>query len=235
MNITERLMQLDPTLIRHNEGHWDKPYDPNMPGFSSFNDAGIECETGEFMYAMVRMLKPAHVLETGTHHGVGASYMGMALKENNNGGILDTIEFIPEINNRAVQRIAALGLTDNVHTHFGDVAQFRSVNIFDLVLLDTEPITRFGELVKFYDQVAPGGFIFIHDAPRSLCQGNVNPDHPEMKSWPFGDIPDQMLNYIMEGNLRQFHFPTPRGLVGFYKTHPDDVKFHDLVNQRING
>jgi predicted O-methyltransferase YrrM len=82
MNITKRLLELDPTLSQHNEGAWDKPFDPTLPSYSSFNDAGIEVETGEFLYAMTRLLKPDRVLETGTHWGIGAAYMGTALKDN---------------------------------------------------------------------------------------------------------------------------------------------------------
>lgn len=223
-NVTDRLLAMDPTLQRHNEGFWDRAFDPSLPGFSSFNDAGIECETGEFMYAMVRLLKPDNILETGTHFGVGASYMGLAALDNGK-GVVTTIEFIPEIHRVAVDRFARLGLNNHVQSIFGDVGGFTPSTNYQLVLLDTEPITRFAELVKFYDRLDPGGFMFIHDTPRSLCQGNVNTDHPDIPSWPFGNIPPFMRQLVIEGHLRPFHFPTPRGLVGFYKVHPDDVKW----------
>src|SRR3990167_4430480 len=99
MTITERLMALDPTLQIHNEGEWGK----TITEYSAFNDAGVECETGEFLYSMVRILKPDRVLETGTHWGIGMSYLGMGLKDNKKGK-LDTVEFLPEIYNRAVKR-----------------------------------------------------------------------------------------------------------------------------------
>jgi hypothetical protein len=222
MNITQRLQELDSTFVLHNEGHWDVPLDPTKPGFTSFNDAGIETETGEFLYSMVRILKPDWVLETGTHWGVGASYMGQALKDNNYGQ-LDTIEFISEIYNRALLRIQTLNLQHIVNCHLGDVAKYEPSQQYKLILLDTEPQTRFAELIKFYPYLEPGGFIFIHDTPRSLCQGNINPDWPNIKSWPFGDIPVIIKTWVKENKLRPFHFQTPRGLVGFYKTHPDDV------------
>lgn len=222
MNITDRLLKLDPSLEIHNEGRWKDEFDPTIRGFASFNDAGVECETGEFLYAMVRILKPLNILETGTHHGVGASYMAMGAKDNGF-GLVTTIEFIKVHFDTACERFRKLGITEYMQPVLGDVQSFQSPHKYQLVLLDTEPITRFGELVKFYDQVEPGGYIFIHDTPRSLCQGNVNPDHPEILSWPFGDIPQKMRELVKNGALRPFHFPTPRGLIGFYKTHLGDL------------
>lgn len=220
MNITEKLLELDPTLIKHNEGEWSK----TISNYSAFNDAGVECETGEFLYSMVRILKPEYVLETGTHWGIGASYMGMGVKDNHFGRVT-TIEFIPQNRFSAVQRFNALGLNDYVESILGRVEDYNPQHNYQLILLDTEPITRFSELVKFYDHLDPGGFLFIHDTPRTLCQGNVNTDHPEIPSWPFGNIPDRMKELVKNGELRPFHFPTPRGLVGFYKVHPEDLKW----------
>lgn len=230
MDITKRLQELDPTLILHNEGHWDKPLDPTMKGFTSFNDAGIETETGEFFYSMVRLLKPSNVLETGTHIGVGAAYMGQALKDNK-AGHLDTIEFLPEIHKRAQLRIRDLELEQYVTVHFGDVANFdphgNSTGPVDpgkygLILLDTEPGTRFAELLKFYPYLGPGGFIFIHDLHRHMHQ---IPNEEHGFAWPFGVIPEAMKELVRTDKLRPFHFPTPRGLTGFYKPSEADYKW----------
>lgn len=233
MTITQELIKLDPTLQPHNEGHWNEPYDslvakkPGIEGFASFNDAGVECETGEFLYSLVRLLKPANVLETGTHWGIGASYMGKALQDNGIGH-LDTVEFLPEIHARAIQRIATLGLIDWVTCHLMDVAQFDPYQIiagaqYGLILLDTEPQTRFRELIKFERYLAPGGFMFIHDLNRHMAQvDEVHPDHPETPYWPWGPIPAEMNELVVTDKLRPFHFTTPRGLTGFYKPHPGD-------------
>jgi predicted O-methyltransferase YrrM len=224
MDITKRLLELDPSLARHNEGFWNEPYDPARLGsYSSFNDAGIEVETGEFMYGMVRILKPQHVLETGTHWGIGAAYMGSALKDNGIGH-LDTIEFLPEIQNRAKQRMATLALDDYVTCHLGDVATFEPSVAYKLILLDTEPQTRFAELVKFYNFLEPGGFIFIHDLHRHMHQ---IPNEEHGFAWPYGPIPQQMKELVMRGELRPFHFSTPRGYTGFYKPSQEDYKWHD--------
>lgn len=219
MTITQRLLDLDPTLKRFKEGNWQTPLVDDTGEFSSFNDAGIECETGEFLYSLVRLLKPDHVLETGTHWGVGASYMGLALKDNHKGH-LDTLEFLPEIHSRAMYRIAVLGLIERITCHLIDAAKFTSNDQYGLILLDTEPQTRFAELVKYYPQLLPGGFVFIHDLHRHMHQ--IDSDgHPF--AWPYGKIPPEMTDLILQGKLRPFHFSTPRGLTGFYK--PDDKDY----------
>lgn len=232
MTITDRLILLDKTLCRHNEGHWQEGYDQkleqaNLDGFSSFNDAGVECETGEYLYSMVRLLKPAHVLETGTHWGIGASYMGLALLDNGmradvpKYGHLDTVEFLPEIHAKAQQRIIEIGLTEQVTCHFGDVANFQpGVGVsYDMILLDTEPQTRFAELLKFYPFVKEGGYIFIHDLHRH-CHQIPNDEHGF--AWPYGPMPEAIKQLVHEGKLRPFHFNTPRGLTGFYKVSGAD-------------
>lgn len=220
MNVTQRLQEIDPTLILHNEGHWNEPLDPTKFGYTSFNDAGVETETGEFLYSMARMLKPNHVLETGTHWGVGAAYMGQALKDNNH-GMLDTIEFLPEIHKRAQERIAQLGLAGHVTCHFGDVARFEPAPnvMYKLILLDTEPQTRFAEMIKFEPLLEPGGFLFIHDLHQHMHQIE-NTEHGF--AWPYGRLPFEIKQLVTKGQLRPFHFPTPRGLTGFYKIHPVD-------------
>lgn len=219
MNITQRLLELDPSLERFNEGHWGKKYDPAMIGYSSFNDAGIEIETGEFLYAFTRMLKPDNVLETGTHWGIGASYMGMALHDNGHGN-LDTIEFLPEIYNKAQDRINALRLGGFVTQHLMDVKDFNpGQSTYKLILLDTEPQTRFAELIKFFPYLEDGGFLFIHDLHQHMHQVE-NAEHGF--AWPYGRISEEMKSLVTSGYLRPFHFETPRGLTGFYKVHPND-------------
>lgn len=221
MDITKRLIMLDPSLEPHNEGNWGEPLDPNKRGFTSFNDAGIECETGEFLYSMVRLLKPDRVLETGTHFGVGTSYMGLALKDNKH-GMIDTIEFLPEIYRTANARFSKVGLTGIVNNLQMDVRNFKTPSTYKLILLDTEPQTRFDELIQFYDNLEEGGFVFIHDLHQHMHQIE-NEEHGF--AWPFGRLPLELERFVNTGKLRPFHFETPRGLTGFYKVHSKDYEW----------
>lgn len=186
-----------------------------------FNDGGVECETGELLYAFIRECKPLWVLETGTHRGVGAAYMGQAVKDNGYGHV-NTYEFIRQHYQYSKDLLRDLELEDWVSCFLGDVAEVEPEVKYDFILLDTEPQTRFAELIKFYPYLNEGGFVFIHDLHRHMHQIGINPDHPDEPNWPFGTIPDKIKQWVKKGELRPFHFPTPRGLTGFYKTHPDD-------------
>ena len=198
----------------------------NTGRYSMFNDGGVECEVGEFLYGLVRMTKPEHVLETGTHKGIGAAYIGMALKANGNGG-LTTLEFLDPHIETARRLIRKLNLDMQVQVEKADATTYIPNHrvLYDIIFLDTEPNIRFGELIRYFPYLKEGGYIFIHDTPRTLCQGNVNPDWPNLPSWPFGDIPHEMRELVKSGKLRPFHFNNPRGLIGFYKIHNEDVKW----------
>lgn len=217
MTITRELLEKDITLQVHNEGEWNN----TISDFSAFNDAGLECEVGEFLYGFLRVLKPENVLETGTHVGVGASYLGQALKDNEKGH-LDTIEFLPENFKQARERIERVGLSSYVTCHFGDVANFEPIVKYDFILLDTEPQTRFAEFIKFFPYLKEGGYIFIHDLHRHLHQ---IPNEEHGFAWPFGIMPKHITDMVLGGSVSVFHLPTPRGITGFYKVSDLDYKF----------
>lgn len=217
MYITNKLLGDDPKLKIHNEGEWSN----TQSLFSAFNDAGVECEVGEFLYSLVRILKPDNVLETGTNVGVGASYIGKGLFDNQYGH-LDTMEYLPEIFEQAKSRITRLGLDNYVSVLLGDVSKFVPTKQYNLIFLDTEPQTRFDEFDKFYDYWAEGGYLFIHDLHRNMHQID-NAEHGF--AWPFGKVHGFMSELIKKGKVSIFHFPTPRGLTGFYKHKADDYKW----------
>lgn len=227
MTITDRIIGLDSSYIKHKESEWSGGAISEL--FSAFNDGGIECEVGEFLYGLTRLLKPERVLETGSHHGVGTAYIGLALKDNGK-GVLDTIEFLQPNFEITDKRIDRLGLRDHVLNRLQDVKDFVPIQgvfptitpIYDLVLLDTEPQTRFGELLQFFKFVKEGGFIFIHDLHRHMHQIE-NAEH--FFAWPYGRLPNEIVKMVKDDVIRPFHFTTPRGLTGFYKVHSSDYKF----------
>lgn len=196
-------------------------------GYRMWNDGSVEVEVGTFLYGLVQLLKPNLVLETGTYKGGAASYIAESLKDNGYGK-LDTVEFDFTHVQEARNRIGRLGL-DN----FVNFVQLESLKFepriepeqYDLMWLDTEMNLRFHELVKFFKYLKPGGYAFIHDMPDTLCIGNVNPDHPDFINWPVGEIPQQIFDWVKDGELRPMYFPNPRGLMGLYKPRLTEYKW----------
>jgi predicted O-methyltransferase YrrM len=225
MDITNKLIEMAAgELVK------DKEVSDASGKWSMFNDGGIMVEDGELLYAFIRETKAESVLETGTHRGIGAAYMGSALKENGK-GMLATIEFLQPHFDYSKELMSKLGLSDWVTHIKADVADFlknaqdapqHPSYRYDLVLLDTEPQTRFQELIDVFPLVNPGGYIFIHDLHPHMHQIGINPDHPNEPNWPYGTLPDTIRKWVKQGKLRPFHFRTPRGLTAFYKTHPED-------------
>ena len=191
--------------------------------YTSFNDAGVECEVGEFLYALTRILKPEHALETGTHQGIGAMYIGQGLMDNGF-GIVDTLQFTPEHYREADRRFKKAGMGGVINNLQADVTtwQPKSDIKYQLVLLDTEPQLRFNEFVRFFDYFDAGSYIFIHDLHSHMEQVD-NSEHGY--AWPWGKLPYIFHDYVKGNSIRPFHFRTPRGLTGFYKTHPEDHKW----------
>ena len=190
-------------------------------GYLAFDSGGVEIEVGEFLYGLVRALKPQRVLTTGVYSGISDAYIALGLKDNGFGQS-QAVEYETFHIERARNLWETLGIANIIHVHQGSSLDFVPSGLYQLIFLDTEPMIRFAELEKFFPKLEPGGFIGIHDLPRTFCQGNINQDHPEMKSYPFGDVPPQMQEWLQTGKLVKFHLPSPRGMVFFYKTREED-------------
>lgn len=217
-NITDQLFELGKGIIEHLPEVAD-----NTGRYHMADDGGVEAEVGEFLYGMVRIIQPEQVLTTGVYSGISDMYIARALKDNGHGSST-AIEYEEHHITRAKELWAKVGVADKITVHHGSSLDYQTDRQFDFIFLDTEPSIRFQELVKFYNNLKPGGYFGIHDLPRTLCQGNFNPDHPEIKSYPYGDVPEAMRTLIKEDKLRPFHFQTPRGITFFYKVAPEDYK-----------
>ena len=194
--------------------------EPTDSRYACFNTGGVEVEVGEFLHGLVRMVKPNRVLETGTHKGISASYIGLALMANGH-GTLTTIELAPKNINESGELFSKLDLEAHIDQVHADASEFEwpHDDPIDILFLDTEPPTRFAELVRFCPKVKPGGMILVHDLHHHLSQVDV----PTLGfGWPYGRLPDELRTLIGEGKLRLVHFRTPRGLTLFYKPSPED-------------
>lgn len=193
--------------------------------YSMYDSGGTELCVSEYLWALVRLLKPEHILETGCYTGVSSLYMAQALKDNGFGNLL-TLEIENTHKLRAENLWNSCGVSDYVKCILTPSLEYYELSNkqYDLIFLDSEPGIRFAELVRFFPYLKEGGYVGIHDLPNSLCQGNVNPDHPEMKSYPYGDLPEQIKEWLKTDKLRMIHFPSPRGLTFFYKPKENDYR-----------
>lgn len=205
--------------------------EPTDDRYSRYNDGSTEVEVAEFLFGLVRVLKPNHILETGLYHGISSAYMALALKENRKtagarylGGHIDTMEIESQHIETSKSLFTKLDLQGFITIHQKNSLEYDPEYRFDLIFLDSELNIRLHELVKFYKALEPGGYFFIHDMPPTLCRGNKNLDHPEIVNYPVGEFPAEFDELLKTDKLRLIHFPSPRGLVGLYK--PKEGDYH---------
>ncbi len=189
--------------------------------FSMIDSGAVEIETGELVYGFIRRLKPENVLSTGIYTGVSDLFIGQALKDNGFGH-LTALEFEEFHINRARELWRKHGVEAQITPILTPSLDFKPDKQYQFMFLDTELNLRFHELVKFYPNLDEGGYVFVHDMPRTLCQGNINPDHPEIKHYPVGELPQEFNQLLKERKIVPLHFGGARGLVGYYKVHKED-------------
>lgn len=119
-------------------------------------------EEGEFLYGLVRAIKPRFSVETGTHRGLSSCYIGQALKDNGGGQLLtcDPVDLMQDA------AIAAAGLSAQVIYR-----QVRGVDLtthpseIDFLFIDgfhgkTDVIDEF---VTFRPRLSENAIVAFHD------------------------------------------------------------------------
>lgn len=203
---------------------------PGNHGFSMFNDAGTEVEVSEFLYGLVRLIKPEHILETGTHLGVSTVYMAQAMKENGK-GYLVTFEINSEHHRNSQLMLRDVDVHDLVDFQLKPSLSFECPEdrVYDLLFLDSEPQLRFDEFVKFWPCLRPGGYIVIHDLNDQL--GHHGMTHHNIYDWPYGDFREKLGSYIKDGLVNIISFENPRGMTMFQKTKETAAYFKMASNE----
>jgi len=196
---------------------------PGNHSYFMFNDGGVEVEVAEFLYAFVHLIKAKTILETGTHQGISASFMGQALLELGEEDKVTTLEIIPEHFRDSNQLFASLGVANNVVSLFEDSRQYlpQVGTSLDILFLDSEPQYRFEEFERFWPYVRENGYIMIHDLGENLgfhdSFYDVSPTE-KVYSWPYGDFKVRLGPYIQRHDVQLITFQTPRQMVLFQKT-----------------
>ena len=214
--------------------------------FKKFNTGSVEVEVGEFLYGLVRLVKPEKVCETGTYKGISAAYIALALKENGFGE-LDTIEADSQWWQEATELWKKLEVDKLINLYkmrvedFNPEPEFKGSDFSDsdymqrqrekygLVFLDTEPDVRFNELKRFFPYTKLGGFIAIHDLHPHL--GLSGTELHGMTNWPFGDFRQYFGDKILDHELTVVNFSTPRGFTLFQKASNSFVSYQLLTGK----
>lgn len=117
--------------------------------YEAFNSGSVEKEVGEILYSFARILKPNHILDLGTHKGISAAYMGLACRDNGK-GIVDTVEYDKSHFDDAKRLWNTMSLDEYIFQYKCSVDEFiNDAVVYDMILIDTEPSTRWEELERF--------------------------------------------------------------------------------------
>ncbi len=122
-----------------------------------FNAMSITLEDAEFLYALVRLTKPARVLELGTGYGISATFIAEALQANGS-GLLLTVEPNKEIREAAWFMFGALPVSSVSDAPADDIG-------WDIVFIDSGYATRQADIERWLTN-GYNGLIVIHDANR---------------------------------------------------------------------
>lgn len=159
----EEFAALDP------HGGYHAAYDDGFPSGSLWR---VE---GQFLYALIRALKPRNVLELGTWHGASATHIAQALQDNSYGD-LDCVD------NRAYGDVVIGGMipdhlmNNHVALHRQSLERYIDLCVrynshYDLIFEDAMHDAPQVEFVwKNADTLLnPGGMIISHDAMHSIA------------------------------------------------------------------
>lgn len=139
------------------------------PSWYQIDPVSAELEMAEFLYGMIRMLKPEIVVETGTYYGYTAKFLGEAVDMNEFGHVwsCDIERHIGHLH-----RLNGLPVTF-VETSSLDLPQLRTA---DFVFSDSGQDTR----TKEYELVKPGCVFVVHDTAISF---STNTDQHWLGKW----------------------------------------------------
>jgi predicted O-methyltransferase YrrM len=138
--------------------------------YHTFDDGGTEIEALDVLIALIRLFKPTLMLETGTWQADGTVAFGTALKKNG-GGKLISLEIVPNLAEKAKEKIRQFGLTQYVEVinqssldfiENLDASKFK----FDFAFFDSSSAIRPEEFHKLYNKGALTSLISFHDTSR---------------------------------------------------------------------
>jgi predicted O-methyltransferase YrrM len=161
----------------------DYAYSDPHGGYNSAHDDGFPIGSlwrveGQFLYALMRALRPLNVLELGTWHGASATHLLQAIVDNKNGGLTC-------VDNREYGDIVIGGLIPDALKRIAFIHDMRLENFIAQALKEGwtydfifEDAMHTPEQVALVWQAAPqllnpGGMIVSHDAMHAVAGERV--------------------------------------------------------------
>jgi predicted O-methyltransferase YrrM len=130
--------------------------------WSRFDSASSETEVIDFVFSLVRLIKPQRALETGTWLGLTAIAIGKAMKQNGFGH-LTSIEIDREAQATAANNIASAGLQAQVTSHHASSLDFPTEAFFDFAYFDTSIDIRHAEFARFFPALTTGATVLFQN------------------------------------------------------------------------
>jgi len=168
---------------------------PDPQRWSMYDSMTAEVEVLDFLYSLVRTIKPRLIVETGTFTGVSTLRMAEALRDNGDGKIV-TVEYDSKVYATAQQRFAASGVGHYIECRNASSLETRVDGVIDLLFSDSDPGIREDEVRRFLPQMSANSLVLMHDA------ASVYPH-----------VREAALRLERDGLISMVLLPTPRGLV----------------------
>lgn len=157
-----RLWRSEPPAV--GEERWT----PGGAGWSAWNGKSPEVEFVNFVAAVVALVRPARMLETGVGQGYTTRRIIGALPRFSR---LDLYESDPEFR-VALNAVAAL-TTDRRVTIAADPTPHSFAGI-EIAVLDSQTGLRIAELVSWVETAPPGSMCIVHDVSASHPDGTIH-------------------------------------------------------------
>lgn len=174
---------------------------PHPEQWHAIDDMATECEVLDFLYALVVMLKPHRLIETGCYRGHGTEALARGIRANGF-GILESCDLGHENVVATRQRLETLNLSGRITQETGVHLIELQESMIDFAFLDSGMDTpRMDELSALHPKLSPGGVVAIHDSGIQFG----------MREFFLGPI-------LRRLEMQYIYFDTPRGLCLCRKT-----------------
>ena len=162
--------------------------------WSMFDGFTAETEVLDFLYTLVRLIKPENAVETGTWLGRSAIAIASALRDNGFGHLI-SLEADPEVARYALAELDSVRLCEWVDIVTDQSLNFQPQSELQFALFDSDVQVRAEEFYHFYEKLAPGATVVFHD---------TGVQHV--------GLADRIRELIAQGLLVGSFFLTPRGI-----------------------